>query len=143
MKLYLLQVWIYALWWTLGDLNIDTIYKNRYKHSLLLNWFQPYQIPMLKYADYVKNDTQICLYLISWLSDNIKSLDLADEKFVKNITLIKFFKRKFLLDFERILTVTAHVKKRLTPMIRQVETWMKLYLLQVWWIYTLRWTLGD
>ena len=43
----------------------------------------------------------------------IKSIDLADEKFVKNITLIKFFKRKFLLDFERILTVTAHVYKHI------------------------------
>jgi hypothetical protein len=32
---------------------------------------------------------------------NIKSIDLADEKFVKNITLIKFYKRKFLIGFRK------------------------------------------
>jgi hypothetical protein len=30
-------------------------------------------------------------------ADYVKSIDLADEKFVKNITLIKFFKRKILI----------------------------------------------
>ena len=34
----------YALRWTLGDLNINIIHKNRYQ--VLLNWFQPYQTPM-------------------------------------------------------------------------------------------------
>ena len=38
---------------------------------------------------------------MSWLSDNIKSIDLADEKFVKNITQIKFFKRKILIGFRK------------------------------------------
>ena len=34
----------YSLRWTLGDLNINIIHKNRYQ--VLLNWFQPYQTPM-------------------------------------------------------------------------------------------------
>jgi hypothetical protein len=46
-------------------------------------------------------------FWISRLSDNIKSIELADEKFVKNITLIKFFKRKILIGFRKNI-VTAH-----------------------------------
>ena len=58
----------YALRWTLGDLNINIIPKNRYQ--VLLNWFQPYQTPMLKNADYVKKTTYIfvpvcCNYILS------------------------------------------------------------------------------
>jgi hypothetical protein len=40
-------------------------------------------------------------FYISSLSDNIKSIDLADEKCVKNITQIKFFKRKILIGFRK------------------------------------------
>ena len=49
----------YALRWAPGDLNINIIHKNRYQ--VLLNWFYPYQTPMLKNADHVKKQ-HIFLY---------------------------------------------------------------------------------
>ena len=53
-------------------------------------------------------------FWISRLSDNIKSIDLADEKFVKNITLIKFFKRKILIGFRKnIDSYSTRVQKYL------------------------------
>jgi hypothetical protein len=55
--MYLLHVWI-----TSNEPCKWFEYKhNTQKHSLLLNWFQPYQTPMLIYADYVKKQ-HIVLY---------------------------------------------------------------------------------
>ena len=61
------ETWMKCIYYTfppmnpVDDLNMNIIPVTQ-KHSLLLNWFQPYQTPMLKNADYVKNEIQIFLY---------------------------------------------------------------------------------
>ena len=53
------ETWMKCIYYTfppmnpVDDLNMNIIPVTQ-KHSLLLNWFQPYQTPMLKNADYVK-----------------------------------------------------------------------------------------